>query len=77
MDLWTLGGLRDKTMKRNQAIQDKASREAKKLMKVIAPLREAGETLSGIASALNDNGVPTSCGGTWTAKLVSRVLLRV
>lgn len=71
-----LGGLRDKTMKRNAAIQDKANTEAEKLMKVIKPLREAGQTLASIASSLNENGVLTSRGGTWTAKQVSRVLER-
>ena len=71
-----LGGLRDKTMKRNAAIQEKANREAEKLIKVIRPLREAGETLTSIASSLNENGVSTSRGGAWTAKQVSRVLER-
>ena len=63
-------------MKRNVAIQQKADREAEKLMKVIGPLREAGQTLSGIADSLNTNGVPTSRGGRWTAKQVSRILSR-
>jgi DNA invertase Pin-like site-specific DNA recombinase len=71
-----LGGLRDKTMKRNVAIQQKADREAEKLMKVIGPLREAGETLASIASTLNQNGVFTSRGGKWSAKQVSRVIDR-
>lgn len=71
-----LGGLRDKTMKRNAAIQAKAEQEARKAMKVIGPLRDAGRNLSQIAATLNDMAVPTSRGGQWTAKQVSRVLDR-
>ena len=72
-----LGGLRDKTMKRNEAIQRKANAEAEKVMKVIGPLREAGQTLMAIATTLNDMEVKTSRGGNWTATQVKRVLERV
>jgi len=72
-----IGGLRDKTMKRNVAIQEKASAEAAKLMLVIGPLRDAGKTLAEIASTLETMRVQTSRGGRWTAKQVSRVLDRV
>ncbi|QDZ10416.1 recombinase family protein [Devosia ginsengisoli] len=72
-----LGGLRDKTMKRNEAIQAKAHAEAEKVMKVIGPLRQAGATLASIASTLNETGIPTSRGGSWTPTQVSRVLERV
>jgi DNA invertase Pin-like site-specific DNA recombinase len=72
----TIGGLRDKTMKRNAAIQAKAVTEAHKAMKVIGPLRTAGQTLTAIADTLNDMGAATSRGGQWTAKQVSRVLDR-
>ncbi|MCR9056301.1 MAG: recombinase family protein [Rhodobacteraceae bacterium] len=71
-----LGGLRDKTMKRNQALVAKADREAEKALKVIKPLREAGQTLSAIAATLEEMGVKTSRGGMWTAKQVSRSLER-
>lgn len=72
-----LGGLRDKTMKRNEAIQAKANAEAAKLIKIIGPLREAGQTLATIAGTLNDMKVETSRGGTWTPMQVKRVLDRV
>ncbi len=72
-----LGGLRDKTMKRNEAIQRKAKAEAEKVMKVIGPLREAGQTLMTIAATLNDMEVRTSRGGNWTATQVKRVLERI
>ncbi|MDR6104035.1 DNA invertase Pin-like site-specific DNA recombinase [Agrobacterium larrymoorei] len=71
-----LGGLRDTTMKRNAAIQAKASKEAEKLIKLIGPMRQGGKSLAAIAEALNEMSVPTSRGGSWTAMQVSRVLER-
>ncbi|OQM73630.1 recombinase family protein [Manganibacter manganicus] len=71
-----LGGLRDKTMKRNEAIQQKAKREAEKVMKIIGPLRQSGQTLATIAGTLNDMEVATSRGGQWTPMQVKRALER-
>ncbi len=72
-----LGGLRDKTMKRNEAIQAKAAEDAGKAMKIIGPLHETGKNLSEIAATLNEMQFPTARGGRWTAKQVSRILDRV
>lgn len=71
-----LGGLRDKTMKRNAAIQVKAGEDARRVMKIIGPLRDAGKNLSEIAAVLNDTAISTARGGQWTAKQISRVLDR-
>ncbi|HEV7308876.1 recombinase family protein [Ensifer sp.] len=71
-----LGGLRDKTMKRNEAIQQKAGAEAAKVMKIVGPLRASGQTLSAIAETLDSMNIPTSRGGKWTPTQVSRVLDR-
>jgi DNA invertase Pin-like site-specific DNA recombinase len=71
-----LGGLRDKTLKRNEAIQEKAAGEARKLMATISPMRDGGATLTQIADALTANGVKTSRGGSWTATQVARVIER-
>lgn len=71
-----LGGLRDTTMRRNVVIQQKATSEAQKLLQTIGPMRDAGQTLQAIATALDRLGVATSRGGKWTAKQVSRVLAR-
>jgi len=71
-----LGGLRDTTMRRNAAIQQKAASEAQRLLQVISPMRQAGKTLEAIADALDRMEVATSRGGRWTAKQVSRVLAR-
>lgn len=72
-----LGGLRDKTMQRNVAIQAKAKAEAERVMKVIKPLRDAGRSLTAIATTLNEMKVATSRGGQWTAMQVSRVIERI
>jgi len=72
-----LGGLRDKTMQRNVTIQVKAKAEAERVMKVVKPLRDAGQSLIAIAITLNDMKVATSRGGQWTAMQVSRVIDRV
>lgn len=72
-----LGGLRDKTMQRNVAIQAKAKAEAERVMKVIKPLRDAGQSLTAIATTMNQMKVATSRGGQWTAMQVSRVIERV
>lgn len=72
-----LGGLRDKTMKRNEAIQQKADAEAAKVIKIVGPLRASGQTLSAIAETLDSMNIPTSRGGKWTPTQVSRVLDRV
>ncbi|MER9594550.1 recombinase family protein [Mesorhizobium sp. M0244] len=71
-----LGGLRDKTMKRNEAIQRKAKAEAEKAMRIIGPLRSAGQTLTAIADTMNDMGAKTSRGGKWSATQVMRVIDR-
>ncbi|KKC33259.1 recombinase family protein [Devosia psychrophila] len=72
-----LGGLRDKTMKRNAALLAQTIQGDKRVLKIIAPLQVAGKNLSQIASLLNEMNVATARGGTWTAKQVSRILERV
>ncbi|MBX5165704.1 MULTISPECIES: recombinase family protein [unclassified Rhizobium] len=72
-----LGGLRDATMKRNAAIRERANGEAQRLIKVVGPLREAGQSLAKIAETLNEMGIATPRGGTWSAVQVSRVIERV
>jgi DNA invertase Pin-like site-specific DNA recombinase len=71
-----LGGLRDATMRRNVAVKQKAHVEAQRLLKIISPMRDAGQSLMSIAAALDQMDVGTSRGGKWTAKQVSRVLAR-
>ena len=71
-----LGGLRDTTMKRNIALQAKARTEAERVMKVVGPMRRSGATLAAIATTLNETGISTSRGGSWTATQVSRVIDR-
>jgi DNA invertase Pin-like site-specific DNA recombinase len=72
-----LGGLRDKTMKRNVVIQANAAARAQKVAGIVKPLRDAGKPLQEIANHLNSAGVPTARGGLWQPSQVKRVLDRL
>lgn len=72
-----LGGLRDKTMKRNIAIQEQAQKRASNLESIVVPLRDRGDSLRDIASALNKAGIKTARGAEWQAPQVKRVLDRL
>lgn len=72
-----LGGLRDKTGRRNAVVKANAQRRADSVAGLILPLREAGRTLREIAAELDRAGVKTARGGTWQASQVKRVLERL
>lgn len=72
-----LGGLRDKTMQRNKAVQANAKLRAEKVAGIIKPLRDAGSSLRAIADELNKVGVQTARGGVWQASQVKRTLERL
>ncbi|WP_375699791.1 recombinase family protein [Pseudophaeobacter sp. TrK17] len=72
-----LGGARDKTLKRNQEVQRKASERAQSVAGLIQPLREAGKSLREIAAELNRAGVRTARGGEWQASQVKRTIERL
>jgi DNA invertase Pin-like site-specific DNA recombinase len=72
-----LGGMRDKTMKRNKAVQANAKLRAEKVSGIIRPLRDAGKSLRDIADELNKAGVQTARGGQWQASQVKRTLERL
>lgn len=72
-----LGGLRDATMRRNEAVKANALARAEKVESIIRPLREGGQTLAQIAEALNASGVPTARGGRWYPAQVKRTLDRL
>jgi DNA invertase Pin-like site-specific DNA recombinase len=72
-----LGGLRDATGKRNDALQAEAQGRAAKVADLVQPLRAAGKTLRQIAEALNASSVPTARGGQWSAAQVMRVIERL
>lgn len=72
-----LGGLRDATGKRNEAVQRDALAFARKVEPIVAPLRATGRPLAEIAEALNAAEVATARGGRWTAMQVKRVLERL
>ncbi|GAB3126682.1 recombinase family protein [Novispirillum itersonii] len=72
-----LGGMRDATMKRNAVLKEQADQRAGKLAGIVLPLRENGNSLREIASALNSAGLATSRGGQWQAVQVKRLLERL
>ncbi|MBO9399744.1 recombinase family protein [Shimia sp. R9_3] len=72
-----LGGARDKTLKRNEAVREKAAARAQKVAGLILPLRTAGKSLREIAHHLNTAGVETARGGQWQASQVKRVIERL
>lgn len=72
-----LGGLRDKTMRRNEAIQKNAIERAAQVAGIIQPLKDAGKSLREIAGHLNRAGVQSARGGLWQASQVKRVLDRL
>jgi len=71
-----LGGLRDKTMRRNVVLKAQAQERAIRLEGIVKPLRDKGATLRDIAVALNVAGQQTPRGGSWHPTSVSRLLAR-
>ena len=72
-----LGGRRKGAEKRHIAVKAEADRNASKVIDLIKPLKDAGQTLQQIADGLNTSGVPTSRGGKWYPISVKRVLKRM
>lgn len=72
-----LGGLRDKTGKRNEAVQREAKRRADRVAGIVLPLRGQGKTLRDIATVLNSSGITTARGGQWQASQVKRTIERL
>lgn len=71
-----LGGMRDATMKRNDAAKAKADRFAETVMPIIKGLRDSGGSLQSIADSLNTAGKLSPRGGQWNATTVKRVIER-
>lgn len=65
-----LGGLRDKTMKRNEAAKHAADAAAHRVASIVLPMRESGASYQKIADALNAANVPTPRGKKWAAMSV-------
>ncbi len=72
-----LGGLRDKTMKRNIVQQKNAQDRAEKLRNIVEPMVKNDMSLRGMAKALNEAGIETARGGAWSAPQVSRIVDRL
>ena len=72
-----LGGLRDKTMKRNVVLKQNAQDRAEKLRNIMEPMVKDDMSLRGMATALNEAGIVTARGGAWSAPQVSRIVNRL
>ncbi|MDE4123107.1 recombinase family protein [Phaeobacter gallaeciensis] len=72
-----LGGLRDKTMKRNEAAKEAADAAADRVASIVLPMRESGASYQKIADALNAAGVPTPRGKKWAAMSVKNAADRL
>ena len=72
-----LGGMRDATMKRNEAAKGAADAAAQRVSSIIIPMRESGATFQRIADALNDANVPTPRGKQWAATSVKNAADRL
>lgn len=72
-----LGGMRDATMKRNEATIAAADAAAQRVASIIKPMRANGSTLQQIADALNSAKVPTPRGRTWAPMSVKNALMRL
>lgn len=72
-----LGGLRDKTNRRNEAAKAQAQKRASFVFKIVKPMRENGSTFRQIADALNEANVATARGGKWGPSLVKYTLDRL
>ena len=73
----TLGGLRDATMKRNEAATATADAAAKRIAGIIQPMRDAGQSLRAIAEALNAADVKTPRDRKWGPTAVMYALERL
>ncbi|MEO9574941.1 MAG: recombinase family protein [Roseobacter sp.] len=71
-----LGGLRDKTIKRNEAIQGQADSFASHIYPTIKRFRDSGMTLKDCADELNRLGIETARGGKWYDTTVRNALSR-
>lgn len=72
-----LGGLRDKTNRRNRIKQEIADENASKVYSLISPMRKSGMSLRAIAKGLNTLGILTPQGKNYSAQAVSNILKRV
>ena len=72
-----LGGNRGNIDKANAAARALADTHAAKVIDIIRPMKEAGQTLQQIADALNKLGLPTSRNGRWYPTTVKNALARV
>ncbi|PZV38539.1 recombinase family protein [Mesorhizobium kowhaii] len=73
-----LGGYREGSLDRRiAALKQTADDNARRVMGIVQPLKQAGKSLRQIAVELEKQGIRTPRGGAWTAKQVSLTLARL
>lgn len=73
-----LGGYREGSLDRRiAALKQTADGDARRVMGIVQPLRQAGQSLRKIAGELEKQGIRTPRGGAWTGKQVSLTLARL
>ncbi|RRI02383.1 recombinase family protein [Mesorhizobium tamadayense] len=73
-----LGGYREGSLDgRIAALKQTADEDARRVMGIVQPLRQAGKSLRQIAEELEKQAIRTPRGGAWTAKQVSLTLARL
>ena len=70
-----LGGMRDATMKRNEAAKEAADAAANRVAQIVLPMRDGGASLQAVADALNAAGIATPRGKQWAPMSVSNALI--
>lgn len=71
-----LGGIRPGTRRHNKEAAERADTFAAKLLPIVKPMRERGDTFAQIANHLNASGTKTARGGAWYATSVKNILER-
>lgn len=71
-----LGGLRDKTNRRNRAKIKQAEEYALQMWKIIEPMYKLKLSYRQIANRLNGNGCKSRCGGFFHAQTVKNIVIR-
>ncbi|WP_394198707.1 recombinase family protein [Litoreibacter albidus] len=69
-----LGGLRDKTMKRNEVVKANVNDRAERIRAIIMPMRDSKKTVRDIAAALNAANDQTARCGVWGPSTVKATI---
>ena len=71
-----LGGLRDKTNRRNTIKKELADQAALRLWPLIQPMLDKGVSMRSIAKRLNETGLTTSTGADFNSQTIKNIKIR-